>query len=127
MSKFDTAYGAFGSPALMDQFGESVTYTPVGGIASAITARVSRGLESVVDDEDQHGQGRKVFVDAKVTVKLTDVAAPGRGDKVVIDGNTYKVADGITTHTNAGEASFDVVYVTSDAVTEPGTYRRTRG
>lgn len=60
-------------------------YTPAGGAPSACTVLVDRNAQFF--GELGEVAGSRVLV----TLFLADVAAPGRGGVVVVDGDTYKL------------------------------------
>lgn len=123
MSQFDADFAAAASPALQTVFGEAVTYTPLAtGVPASITARVERGSETVGETEQE---GRQAITDARVTVLLSDVSVPARGDVVTFDSKDYKV-ERIDAEAGKGEAILDVVLIAPE-FKEPGIRRNARG
>lgn len=74
------------SIALISEFGESATYTPVDGSPVPLVAVLTRGEEL----EDARWQAA-LQATATVLVLKSDVPAWTRGDTVEIDGETWMV------------------------------------
>jgi hypothetical protein len=95
MSRLDAQFIATGLPALFEQLGRSVTFTPDGGAPVTLTAIVG---EEVISDEDV-GQG-KVRIRRR-EVKITrDPAGPYGGvadplptGRVTVDELVYEIED----------------------------------
>lgn len=68
------------------EFGEAATYTPAGGTAKPITV--------IPDEEDYASQAAPPPGDSEIyQVQVTDIAAPTKGDSMVVGGVTlYFVA-----------------------------------
>lgn len=86
MTVFDNAMTA-ARAAVMQSFGEQVTYTAAGGAGSSITAALS-GFDS---DLDQMEEGTAAVSRGRVLVSAAEVSQPGRGDSVTIGSTTYTV------------------------------------
>ncbi len=119
MSKFDNAFATVGSDPLFDQFGETVSYTPVGGSASDITARIIRDAFEREDSED----GLRTSWRARVVVKTADVASPQEGDVLTFHSLTWKV-DAVDIESAKGEAALDVIAVTDQEFSGEGSRRQ---
>lgn len=85
MSRFGADFADWAHPALLEEFGRSVNYTPAGGAAAAVTAIV-RELEST---EAENEDGPVVVYRLQVEFQDSDVADPGRGDRLVYRGQTW--------------------------------------
>jgi len=73
--------------AVLDAFGESITYTPDGGGPTNIT-----GFFQNPDVTVDGGDGFRFEANGpQVAVKKTDVPTPGHGDTVTIGGTVYTV------------------------------------
>ena len=89
-------------PTLMAVFGETVTYTPDGGAAVAITAAVQDVTKAVQDTEN----GRSVVTGCTLVVSTADVT-PAIKDQVVVRGVTLMVVD--IPENDAGMARLELV------------------
>lgn len=92
-SDFDTQFAEAASPTLLDQFGQSITYTPSSGDAVTLTAIV--GAE--VAHEEDMGEGRKLVRTREIVVGTDPdataggVASPTILDTVTVGTVTYAV------------------------------------
>ena len=90
---FAADFAAVGVPALLDVYGQAVTYTPAGGAATPLTAIV--GADQV--DYTPTLAGYEIVRRRAVTIGLDPaasyggIAAPWPGDTLTIDGHTYTV------------------------------------
>jgi hypothetical protein len=75
---------------LQDEFGESVTYTPTSGAASAVRA-IPHIRRKTYRSEDSDRERESVL--AIFTVSETVVAAPKIEDKITYDGVEYTVEE----------------------------------
>ena len=93
MSLFDANFAAGGVPALMDHLGESITYTPPGGVAVSLTADVSPLRREEADDFTGRNARwvREAIVATDPDGDYGGVAAPVLGAVVTIGGETYSV------------------------------------
>ncbi len=109
MARFDDDYAAAGVPALMWEFGDSITYTPAGGSPVALTADVGKEHYGEVDTEN----GRRLRRERQVTIcrdpssDYGGVATPKLLDTVTIAGEIWAVED--IDPLDAGEATLLVV------------------
>lgn len=92
-SAFDLQFAESGAPALLAQFGQTVTYTPAGGTAVALTAIVHAEEER----ESEHPDGRRLTRTRQVDFS-SDADSPDGGvaavklfDTLTIGGVTYAV------------------------------------
>ena len=71
--------------AFFNEFAETVSYTPVGGVATDITAIVTR--ESIFQETYVRGP---LTAMAEITVKASEVATPQYGDLFTFDSQTWE-------------------------------------
>ncbi|MFQ5493768.1 MAG: hypothetical protein ACE5EX_00140 [Phycisphaerae bacterium] len=108
-----------GGELLMEQHGEIVTYTPVGGAGSPVTVRIIR-RSSVPGENDE--EGHQLVRDATVWLRTAEVAAPAEGDKITFDGADWKVGE-VNIEAGRGEARLECVLLAGQEFSEPGTRR----
>lgn len=122
-SIFDSSLANLNSSHLT-YWGESISYTMVGGEAATVTAAVNRSrLERVTDEDDERGTVEKLRMPIKVQTSEVTTRTPGK-DSVVIDSATWSVVE--ETGVSGG---FSMLIVERDPVKEysaPG-HRRRRG
>lgn len=71
--------------ALLADFGEAVTYTPTGGVATTITAIFDNAYEQV----DAGGTVSFAVQQPRLMCKTSDVATAVEGDTFVVNSVTY--------------------------------------
>ena len=88
MTVFDTEFLADAWPALAIEFGETVTYTPAGGIPVDVTAIVDEREEVTAFDPDATIRERR----AEVLLSADAITSePNNRDSFTIDGETWAV------------------------------------
>lgn len=73
--------------ALLEEFGEQISYTPKDGEETTVTASV--GPEDVTREENE--QGGMLLKTRNITVPLTEVSTPGIDDIVTIGTDVWIV------------------------------------
>lgn len=87
MTEFTDQFGGNASTDLYALHGETVAYTPKGGEESSITGDFTHeGIDTEFDD------GESWMYIGQLKIKRSDVASPGRGDKVTINSAVWKVS-----------------------------------
>ncbi len=85
-SPFELAFAEAGAPALLSQFGQSVTYTPAGGAGVGLTAIVHAEHEH----EAEYGDGRRLIRTREMTIGRTPGGPYGGVEDVkLLDAVTY--------------------------------------
>ena len=85
MSAFASWFAASGMTKLLDQLGQTITYTPVGG--SPVTRQAI--FNEFVGAFDE--KGNAIFTIASDST--TGIASPGRGDKITLGSDIWEVWD----------------------------------
>lgn len=76
--------------AVLDTFGDSITYTPTGGSPKSITAVVG-DIETEGADDDI-GRFEQSFCDILILLDATDgIASPAKNDVVTVGSDDFKV------------------------------------
>lgn len=78
-STHETRFGSLVMPRLQGQFGESVTYTPKGGVATAIAATVIR-----IEAQELGPGGLRIEEQHELWVSSSDISNARRGDSVAL-------------------------------------------
>lgn len=73
--------------ACFEEFGEAATYTPSGGAAASVSVIVS-----APDRVIALGSAGAIVPDVEVDLRVSEVAAPAKGDAISVRGTTYTVA-----------------------------------
>lgn len=119
-TKFGTAFAGTPYASLLVHFGETVTYTPEGGVASTPTAIVEYDTEDSMFDED----GESEISRATVRIQTSDVANPGVRDSVTISGAVWTVES--IQDVNDGVATV-ICFRSLSAERSHANYRKLRG
>jgi hypothetical protein len=111
-----------GVDVVLDDFGESVTYNPLGVSGSAITAV----WEPDSEPEELRDDGKWSLRRGLLYCSISDVSSPSNRDTVTIGGEEWQVDDerGID-RDNAGGVTLPLVIKTRLEVSGPEYRRRT--
>lgn len=85
MSAFSELVDGQLDPAILDQFGDEISYTPRAGDSYTLTC--------VLDSGEAVQTGERVYQTAWAPFSSFTGGEPARGDSVTADGVTYRVAD----------------------------------
>jgi hypothetical protein len=85
VSRFSDLVSGGVDPIVLDTFGDEITFQPRTGTAYTMTA--------VLDSGDQVQQSQRVYQTAWAPLSSFTGGEPAKGDSVVIDGRTFRVAD----------------------------------
>jgi hypothetical protein len=85
VSRFGDLVASCVDPVVLDVFGDEITYQPRTGTAYTITAVLNSG--------DEVQQTQRVYQTAWAPLSAFLGGEPAKGDTVVIDGRTFRVAD----------------------------------
>lgn len=69
------------------RLGREAAYTPQGGAATTVRLRVAATDPTLEDPFQTPRRGRGVLV----KVRVAEVAAPARGDRIALDGRVFEV------------------------------------
>lgn len=86
-AEIDRIFAQSGRGTIMGAMEEAATYTAVGGAGAAVNVAFIRGVQK----KEYDGQGVKETKVGCVYVRESDVANPGIGDAVTVNGDDFKV------------------------------------
>lgn len=89
MSRFATRCAAGAVPQLLAEFGDAVTYTPIGAAAVSLTASASAEVSETSGRIRRFVREFRFSRDA--TASYGGVARPVRGDTITLDGTVWTV------------------------------------